>query len=79
LWSASILVVVLGNLAWALASVALLLEGLLQPNAMGIGFVLFQAAGVCTLAGLEWLGLRRSSPANRIATNPGMAGGGRMS
>lgn len=55
--------VVFGNLLWGLAGIALLLSGGLAPNRFGAGFVLLQSFAVSVLAGLQWLGLRRSAPA----------------
>jgi hypothetical protein len=63
LWSAPVVVVVLGNALWALASVGLLLSGALSPNAWGIAFVLMQAVAVLLFAALEWRGLRNSPSA----------------
>ena len=47
--------VVLGNAAWVIGSLGVLLA--LQPNALGIGFVLVQAAVVVGLLVLEHRGL----------------------
>ena len=52
--------VILGNLAWAAASVALLLGGFVTPTAYGTGFVLAQAFVVALFAELQFFGLRRS-------------------
>ncbi|HEU4328144.1 MAG TPA: hypothetical protein VFS21_33720 [Roseiflexaceae bacterium] len=49
------------NALWVVASVALLLGGMVAPNALGYGFVLFQAAVVAVFAELQFLGLRRST------------------
>ena len=58
-----VLLIVAGNVLWAVACVALPIEGLLAPNAMGTGFLVMQAATVLLLAALEWLGLQRSGSA----------------
>ncbi len=50
--------VILGNLAWVLASLALLLGGHVSPNALGATFVLVQALAVFALATLEGAALR---------------------
>jgi CHASE2 domain-containing sensor protein len=55
-------VIVLGNLLWIVASLALLLGGWATPNAAGIAVVLVQALGVAALAGLEARALRAPSP-----------------
>lgn len=66
-WSALILVVVVGNVAWAAGCAVLLGTGYLQPSALGIAFVAMQALAVLVFAGLEYFGLRES-PAARTAT-----------
>jgi hypothetical protein len=48
--------VIAGNVGWVLASLAVAL--LLEPTALGLAFVLGQAAAVVVLAALEWSGLR---------------------
>ena len=50
--------IVLGNIGWVAASVALL--GIIAPNALGILFILAQAAAVAVLALLEYGALQRS-------------------
>ncbi|TNC63997.1 hypothetical protein [Rubellimicrobium roseum] len=45
--------IVAGNTAWVVASLALPLLGLIQPNALGWMLLLGQAAAVAGLAGLE--------------------------
>lgn len=52
--------VILSNCAWVLGSFALLQGAWLQPNKMGITFVVAQAIGVALLAGLQFAGLRSS-------------------
>ena len=52
-------IVIAGNEAWVLASVALLLTGWVEPTALGYAFVLAQAAAVAVLASIEFLALRR--------------------
>ncbi|KRB07229.1 hypothetical protein [Lysobacter sp. Root690] len=47
------------NLAWVAGSVLLLVEGAITPNALGLTFVLAQAAVVAVFAELQFFGLRR--------------------
>lgn len=49
------------NVAWVLASIALLVSDLAAPSALGVIFILFQAAAVVAFAVAQGLGLRRSS------------------
>lgn len=51
--------IIIANAIWALASVALLLSGWVAPNALGVAFVLAQAAVVALLGELQYVGLRR--------------------
>jgi hypothetical protein len=60
LWSGLVMVVVLGNSLWSLGCLALLLAGVLAPSALGIAFVLVQAAAVAAFAALQWRGLHGS-------------------
>jgi hypothetical protein len=50
--------IVFVNALWTAASVVLLVSGLVQPNALGVAFVLAQAAAVGLFALLEALPLR---------------------
>lgn len=52
---------VAGNLAWVFASFAFLISGWLQPNGLGIAFVLAQASAVAVLTLLELTALRRAA------------------
>ena len=61
-----VMFVVIGNLLWALACLALPSAGALALNPAGIGFLLVHVVSVTVWAGLEWLGLRRS-----VAATPG--------
>lgn len=47
------------NLAWVAGSVLVLVEGAIAPNALGLTFVLAQAAVVAVFAELQFFGLRR--------------------
>ncbi|MGH7713498.1 MAG: hypothetical protein ACREOG_19580 [Gemmatimonadaceae bacterium] len=51
--------IVIGNVLWVVASVALLLSGLVRPTVLGEVFVLAQAAAVMVFAYLEYRGLRQ--------------------
>ena len=55
--------VIVLNGGWVAASVLVLLGGMLEPSALGIAFVVFQAVVVAALAELQVVGLRRSSAA----------------
>lgn len=54
-------VVIALNIVWVLDSIVLLLTGWVAPNALGYAFVIGQAVAVAVLAGLEYIGLRRSA------------------
>lgn len=45
-------IVILGNAGWVAGSLALL-AGVISPNALGVAFILAQAAAVCVLTWLE--------------------------
>lgn len=47
------------NAAWVAASVLVWLEGAIAPNALGLSYVLAQAAVVAVFAELQYFGLRR--------------------
>lgn len=51
--------VMVANIAWAAGSVALVAGPWVAPNALGIAFVMAQAAAVAGLALLQYLGLKR--------------------
>ncbi len=55
-----VVVVISGNAAWTLASIALLFSGAVTPNLLGEAFVVAQAMVVGALAELQFIGLRRS-------------------
>jgi hypothetical protein len=54
--------VVAVNVLWVLASVALLVAGWFPLTALGVAFVLAQAAAVALFAALQLLGLQRNQP-----------------
>lgn len=56
----AVLAVIVGNVAWVLASVAVLFVDGVRPNPLGHAFILGQAAAVAVLAELQTLGLRRA-------------------
>ena len=53
--------IVAANALWAVASVCLLLSGLVAPTVLGIAFVLAQAAVVALFGELQYAGLKRPS------------------
>ena len=57
------LIVVAGNAAWTLASIALLFSGAVSPNLLGEIAVAAQAIATGLLAELQYVGLRKSSSA----------------
>ena len=52
--------VIVGNAAWTLLSIALLFSGLVTPNLLGEVFVVAQAIATGVFAELQYVGLRRS-------------------
>jgi hypothetical protein len=48
------------NFAWVAASALVLVGGWIQPNTLGMAFVIGQAVAVAVLAELQFTGLRRS-------------------
>jgi hypothetical protein len=59
-------IVIAGNAAWTLGSIALLFSGAVTPNLPGEAFVAAQAIVVGAFAELQYIGLRRSSGAAAI-------------
>ena len=57
---ALVLLVVAGNAAWTLASIALLFSGAVNPNLLGEIVVVAQAMATGVFAELQYVGLRRS-------------------
>jgi hypothetical protein len=57
---ALVLIVVAGNAAWTIASLALLVSGAVAPNLLGEAFVVMQAIVTGAFAELQYIGLRRS-------------------
>jgi hypothetical protein len=58
-----VIIVIAGNAAWTLASIALLFSGAVTPNLLGEIFIAAQAVAVGALAELQYIGLRRSGGA----------------
>lgn len=55
--------VILGNVAWVIGSVALLVSGYISPTWLGYAFVIAQALAVDVFAALQFFGLRRQTVA----------------
>ena len=55
--------IIVGNAVWALDCLALALLGFVEPSALGVVFLIAQAAAVAGFAELQYFGLRRSQPA----------------
>lgn len=53
--------IVVTNFAWVAASILLLVAGGVNPTALGVAFVLFQAAVVFVLGELQVMGLRKAA------------------
>ncbi len=51
--------IIAANVLWAVASVCLLVSGLVAPTALGYAFVIAQAAVVAILGELQYAGLKR--------------------
>ena len=60
---ALVLMVIAGNAAWTLGSIALLFSGAVTPNLLGELFVVAQAIATGVFAELQYIGLRKSSGA----------------
>jgi len=58
-----ILLVIAGNAAWTVGSIALLFSGVVAPNVLGEIFVAAQALATGIFAELQYMGLRRSAEA----------------
>jgi hypothetical protein len=57
---ALVVLVIAGNAAWTVGSIALLFSGAVSPNLLGEGFVAAQAIATGAFAELQYIGLRRS-------------------
>lgn len=60
---AAVKTVIALNVAWVIASVAVLLAQVFAPSALGYGFIIVQAVAVGLFAELQFIGLRRSRAA----------------
>jgi len=60
---ALVVLVVVGNAAWTLASIALLFSGAVSPNLAGELMVVAQAIATGVFAELQYVGLRKSGSA----------------
>ena len=58
---ALVVLVVIGNAAWTLASIALLFSGVVSPNLLGELVVVAQAIATGVFAELQFMGMRRSA------------------
>jgi hypothetical protein len=56
-----VLIVIAGNAAWTIGSIALLFSGAVMPNLFGEAVVAIQAIATGAFAELQFIGLRRSS------------------
>jgi hypothetical protein len=57
---ALVALVIAGNAAWTIGSIALLVSGVVSPNLLGEAFVAAQAIATGVFAELQYVGLRRS-------------------
>jgi hypothetical protein len=60
---ALVLLVIVGNAVWTLASIALLFSGAVSPNLLGQIFVVAQAIATGVFAELQYIGMRKSDQA----------------
>jgi hypothetical protein len=60
---ALVMIVIAGNAAWTIASIALLFSGAVAPNLLGEAAIAIQAIAVGTFAELQYIGLHRSGGA----------------
>jgi hypothetical protein len=60
---ALVVLVVAGNAAWTIASIALLFSGAVSPNLLGEIVIVAQAIATGVFAELQYVGLRRSEGA----------------
>ncbi|MBC8086532.1 MAG: hypothetical protein H7Z40_04660 [Phycisphaerae bacterium] len=59
--SAIVMLIVVGNIGWAVACVALVAGNVVTPSTLGLAFLTVQVVSVLAFAGLEWAGLRGST------------------
>lgn len=65
--AAGILLIVLGNTAWVIGSVLLVVMDWIAPNALGVAFILLQAVAVALFAVLEQRALHSGAAVARAA------------
>lgn len=58
----AVVAVIAANVAWVIASVAILFTGWVDPTALGYAFVIGQAGIVALFAELQYVGLGRLTP-----------------
>ncbi len=63
IWTALVVLVVVGNVDWALGCAALLATDWVAPNLLGAGYLVLQALAVLVFAGLTFAGWKASAPA----------------
>jgi hypothetical protein len=63
LWKPIVLVVVAGNVGWAIGCIALLTKELVVPNGLGVAFVLLHVLATLAFAALQFAGMKASAPA----------------
>jgi len=57
--AAGVWLLVVGNLAWGVVCVALMLGPWVQPTGWGLAYLALHAVSVLLMAGLQWIGVRR--------------------
>ncbi|MRV76198.1 hypothetical protein GJ700_31265 [Duganella sp. FT92W] len=62
LWRPLALFVVVGNVLWALASIDILVLGMVAPSALGEAYVVVQAIATLGFAWLQYIGVKKSLP-----------------
>jgi len=60
---ALVAIVIAGNAAWALGSMALMFSGSVSPNLLGYAFIAVHAISTGVFAELQYIGLRKSGSA----------------
>ena len=60
---ALVAIVIAGNAAWALGSIALMFSGSVSPNLLGYAFIAIHAISTGVFAELQYIGLRKSGGA----------------
>ena len=60
---ALVAIVIVGNAAWALGSIALMFSGSVTPSLLGYGFIAMHAISTGVFAELQYTGMRKSGGA----------------